>query len=383
MATNLFTGAVSITGSLITLLNPFTVINTIFNVPALVSGTIVKIVDTVNAVPNLTPVDAVNDIAGTVTSIIGDIATTVAPGAIGNLVAGGAAIIGKVIGGVADAVASPEDIPTAVSGAATAITDGVGEVAQAVFPGFIGNAIAGIADLVGSSIGAISGGVSYAVGATSVTKTGTDRNDLITGRGGDDVLSGGGGKDILYGEGGNDKISGGAGNDTLYGGAGSDLLAGDAGDDTLHGGTGNDILNGGEGNDTLYGDAGADQIAGGAGNDRLFGGAGDDYLAGEAGDDYLNGGAGNDAYLFTAGFGNDSIYETGGSDVVAFLNLSLENLSGARNGNDLVLSFTTGESLLIDDFYANASHQVETFQFGSGSGALLVGAADLLAYFAG
>jgi Ca2+-binding RTX toxin-like protein len=93
-------------------------------------------------------------------------------------------------------------------------------------------------------------------------------------------------------------IRGGAGDDTLNGGVGADTLFGNAGADTLNGGAGDDTLRGGGGTDTLNGGDGADTLIGNADNDTLNGGTGDDTM---------NGGGGQDVFVFTPGFGADTI----------------------------------------------------------------------------
>ncbi|WP_409306506.1 type I secretion C-terminal target domain-containing protein [Pectobacterium sp. B1J-3] len=77
----------------------------------------------------------------------------------------------------------------------------------------------------------------------------SDKFDISSANGGNDILNGGAGNDILYGQGGNDTLNGGAGNDKLYGGDGNDTLIGGDGDDILIGGKGNDVLIGGKGAD--------------------------------------------------------------------------------------------------------------------------------------
>lgn len=70
---------------------------------------------------------------------------------------------------------------------------------------------------------------------------GTDLNDVICARGGDDSVAAGAGSDLVYG---------GQGNDALDGQEGSDTLFGEAGDDTLGGGADYDYLDGAGGTDT-------------------------------------------------------------------------------------------------------------------------------------
>ncbi|MEP2532641.1 DUF4347 domain-containing protein [Shimia sp.] len=173
--------------------------------------------------------------------------------------------------------------------------------------------------------------------------------DTVFGGNGDDTINGGAGFDEFRGEAGNDSILGGAGFDQLFGGDGSDTLLGGLGNDTVFGGNGrdevrlgngfdvfndnaqggtpgqdtvfggngNDTVNGGAGNDVFRGEAGNDVLRGGLGFDQLFGGAnadqlfggnGNDTLNGGVGQDQLTGGAGLDRFVFTSGFGNDTIF---------------------------------------------------------------------------
>lgn len=71
------------------------------------------------------------------------------------------------------------------------------------------------------------------------------------------------------------------------------------GDDAfILGNNGEDLLRGDGGDDRLDGHGGDDQLNGRGGNDELFGGSGDDTLTG---------GSGSDTFIFTAGFGDDTI----------------------------------------------------------------------------
>jgi len=74
--------------------------------------------------------------------------------------------------------------------------------------------------------------ITIAVGDVVESKSGTDRNDTLTGNIGRDKLSGGAGADRLAGNGGNDYLYGGSGNDKLTGGVGADDLWGGSGADT-------------------------------------------------------------------------------------------------------------------------------------------------------
>lgn len=140
-------------------------------------------------------------------------------------------------------------------------------------------------------------------------------------------------------------IDGGAGNDTIFGGAADDVLSGGEGADTIDAGDGNDVLlvdaldtydagagidevyyvgdedlnvnvtsknaeifHGGSGNDTITtAQEYAAALYGKGGDDTLTGGWGGDYLSGDAGNDTLEGGYGDDTYLFSYGFGQDTV----------------------------------------------------------------------------
>jgi Ca2+-binding RTX toxin-like protein len=71
---------------------------------------------------------------------------------------------------------------------------------------------------------------------------GTNRHDVIDGRGGSDVIKGRGGKDVLRGDGGGDRIAGGKKFDRIDGGPGSDRIkARDGQPDEIDCGLGRDV----------------------------------------------------------------------------------------------------------------------------------------------
>jgi Ca2+-binding RTX toxin-like protein len=216
--------------------------------------------------------------------------------------------------------------------------------------------------------------------------------DTIAGGSGDDTLDGGSGNDTLDGESGNDTLSGndgddtidgGAGNDVAYGNDGADVINGGTGNDTLYGNNGNDVLDGGAGYDLLSGGNNEDVLSGGAGNDRLYGENGHDILDGGAGNDRLNGGYGNDTYRWDAGAGSDvieAVNDRNAKHNVLELGagIGVDALSGARSGNDLILSLESGETLTIQRFFdgyrGNAYHEIQEVRFADGT---VWGRADL------
>ena len=85
---------------------------------------------------------------------------------------------------------------------------------------------------------------------------GTNRADVICGRGGDDTIIAKGGNDRVIAGPGKDVVRGGSGRDLLIGGTGRDDLSGNKGPDGLHGDGGNDRLDGGPAPDDLDGGGG-------------------------------------------------------------------------------------------------------------------------------
>jgi len=179
-----------------------------------------------------------------------------------------------------------------------------------------------------------------------------DRDDIIYGFGGDDVISGGAGDDYLRGFDGDDTITGGDGNDVIGGEDGNDQIDGGAGDDFIIAEAGNDWVDGGTGDDLI-------ETRGG--NDTLVGGAGGDTLRGGRGDDDYSGGSGVDVFVIGRGWGDDIIRDFDiGSDILDFqgsgFNLSDLSITGgasttiSADGNSLTL-----DGVALADFQAAAA----------------------------
>jgi Ca2+-binding RTX toxin-like protein len=229
---------------------------------------------------------------------------------------------------------------------------------------------------------------------SSVQKSFTDGDDIVTltkfddtvhALVGNDVVHGSDGNDILFGDDGNDTLFGDYGNDTLFGGAGNDTLLGGAGTNLLDGGTGTntadytwyqqadqpvyisltagyavDQSNSGTGspptlgqgqtfNDTLrgiqnaigapnttntiIGDINANVLTGGNLADRLEGGDGNDTILGGNGDDLIVGGKGND--ILTGGAGADTFIYDFNQDV----SLGVDHVTDFQSGAQDLLSF--------------------------------------------
>jgi len=204
--------------------------------------------------------------------------------------------------------------------------------------------------------------VSLSVQGFSLEQAQMPGDDHLMGGVGNDFLLGGGGRDLLFGEAGSDRLEGGADDDCLDGGADNDLLLGEAGNDELRGGTGDDVLQGGIGGDTLQGDGG---------NDVLFGNEGNDTLTGGEGNDYLDGGDGSDIYCFGAGFGHDTISDTGlsGTDTVRFLDqIQPEDVDIVRYQDHLILFLDGGKATLaLMNWYTSGDSPSQRLEFADGT----------------
>ncbi len=161
-------------------------------------------------------------------------------------------------------------------------------------------------------------------GSASINGTGNTLANIIIGNAADNILNGGTGADTLIGGLGNDTyvidIIGDITTEAIN--SGTDLvqssvtwtLGANLENLTLTGtaainGTGNEFDN------IITGNASANILNGGAGNDVLIGGAGNDTLTG---------GVGNDSFVFSTGFGKDTITDfTAGLGVTDELHLAL------------------------------------------------------------
>ena len=141
--------------------------------------------------------------------------------------------------------------------------------------------------------------------------------------------------------------------------------SGDEKDNVINGWYGKDILSGGAGNDTLSGEYGDDILDGGEGNDILEGGEGYDILIGGTGNDILKGGDWHkDRYEFEAGHGQDVINDKGRdyeftkherNDVV-FKGAKLADAKFIRSGTDLVIqAYGSIDSVTLPDYFNNNS----------------------------
>jgi Ca2+-binding RTX toxin-like protein len=219
---------------------------------------------------------------------------------------------------------------------------------------------------------------------------GTDNRNFMYGTSAKDVMRGLGAADTLRARAGADRLAGGDGGDKLAGGRGSDVYAfrdewgrdlitsrERAGVDALDFTGINDVLQVSLAGETavtawnnpgrlglaagivienvrgtpretsiygngapnhFWGNTGQDFLSSRVGNDTVTGGLGPDWLDGGTDNDALNGGDGTDYYIFTQGWGQDSITAAGapGEDAIRF-DAALGDGVGVDDGVDVDL----------------------------------------------
>ncbi|MEM6624730.1 MAG: hypothetical protein AAF674_21135 [Pseudomonadota bacterium] len=157
--------------------------------------------------------------------------------------------------------------------------------------------------------------------------TGSYYDDKIFGDVNGNALSGGDGADMIYGRHGRDTLFGGDGDDLLHGGVGADHLVGGAGTDraqynhavwSLTVNMGNPQENSGEAVGDTY-----DSV------ENLYGSNFNDTLSGDSGDKGIWGGLGRDLFIFTDGWGHDTLHDF---DVLG--QIELIDLSGVTEITD-------------------------------------------------
>ena len=129
-----------------------------------------------------------------------------------------------------------------------------------------------------------------------------------------------------------------------------------------------------EGSDLLFGYSTNDVINSLGGNDGIRGGEGDDILDGGPGNDGLFGEGGNDTYLFSRGWGQDTIvnyeFDTPGSiDTLKFApDILPSQITVSRDSSYLVLTITgTSDEVRIRDYFFGNQAVVERLEFADGT----------------
>ncbi len=245
----------------------------------------------------------------------------------------------------------------------------------------------------------------------------------------DDTINGLAGDDIIYGYAGNDTLVGGAGNDTLRGGNNDDSYVWSVGDDDdtiydtdgvdqliLHNVLASEITFEKSGNYDLKVHIGSETILldnqlksdytstsnydqyqietallDGGGvvdllNNLTFVGTssgetltglknGNDILVGLGGNDVLRGYKGDDNYVWSVGDGNDTIYDTEGTEQLILHNVLASEITFEKIGNYGLKVHIGSESILLDNQlksdYTNTStydkYQIETLLLDNGS----------------
>ena len=143
---------------------------------------------------------------------------------------------------------------------------------------------------------------------------------------------------------------------------------------TMH----DDVLDGKGGNDMLFARDGNDTLRGGDGDDLLDAGAGDDVLIGGHGNDFLHGEGGADTYRFEAGDGSDTILTdylggTGSASRIVFgAGVGPSDVLLSSNGGwtygDLLLTYGGGaDTIRVQNYLQEGLAAIGTIEFADGT----------------
>ena len=169
------------------------------------------------------------------------------------------------------------------------------------------------------------------------------------------------------------RLTGGTVDEIVFAGPSDDLVkvsdkhmdAKDLGDALAHKGIEGMIRTIFAGDDKINGSNTEDTLFGWGANDRINGRDGDDYLNGGSGQDVLTGGRGNDFFMFTKGYGNDTITDfdrKNDHDLIVVDEGDLKGMKIIQQGDDTVLEFKSGNTLTLlgvdaDDISRNFDFQ--------------------------
>jgi Ca2+-binding RTX toxin-like protein len=152
-------------------------------------------------------------------------------------------------------------------------------------------------------------------------------------------------------------------------------------DGRRYGTSADEQLIGTSGNDIIRGYQGADNLFAQGGDDWLLGGSGNDYLDGGTGNDMLHAGAGDDRYVFKAGYGEDTIDNSGGGTDWLLLvdGLTQDKLVFSQVDDDLVITVTDStDKITVKNWFLGSDYQVDYIQPDGGNGIPAAQIANLL-----
>ena len=176
----------------------------------------------------------------------------------------------------------------------------------------------------------------------------------------DDVITGTGNTDVVFGYDGNDTISGAI--SYVVAGGGNDNITIDSGAEYV-------FVDGGEDNDIVISNSTTlAELFGGSGDDFIVAGTADDVLTGGLGEDHLTGGSGSDTYVFNLGDGHDEIDNFASDNNTAIDTLYLGDISASsislnRVSNDLLVTISIEDSILIKNYFATGDHKIDRIEF--------------------
>ena len=98
--------------------------------------------------------------------------------------------------------------------------------------------------------------------------------------------------------------------------------------------------------------------------ENIVTGYGNDTVTSNQGDDTIKDLSGNDIYIFKVGDGNDTIEDLDGIDKIVFENLSNDDLIFTQKDNNLIINYSTSDSVTILNYFDNTtSNYLEKIAF--------------------
>ncbi len=107
------------------------------------------------------------------------------------------------------------------------------------------------------------------------------------------------------------------------------------------------VIAGGKGNDTLIVEGGHHILFANEGNDKLYGGTGNDVLISDSGSDYLEGGEGDDIYLINKHYGEVTINDHVGKNILFITGLDKDEMMLSSRDNDDEVLFTQDKNFIV------------------------------------
>ncbi|WP_320204995.1 calcium-binding protein, partial [Proteus mirabilis] len=107
------------------------------------------------------------------------------------------------------------------------------------------------------------------------------------------------------------------------------------------------VIDGGKGDDHIVVNEGHHILFANEGDDKLYGGKGNDVLISDSGNDYLQGGEGDDIYLINKHYGEITINDNEGKNVIYITGLDKDEVMLSSRDNDDEVLFSQDKNFIV------------------------------------